>query len=123
VWSSPEEATRGEEQSYIGEWILAKSEEDGAHIEFKEVTDGSWSSIGSHPEFKEPAVRGAKEQGWVARKLDGEVRRWGCAVALVAGGAAGDGMVLHAGCDAVGKEEGGEARRLISFFFQKPPSG
>jgi hypothetical protein len=62
VRSSPEEAAQGEEQSYIGEWILAKSGEDGAHIEFKEVTDESrkkgsrWSSIGSHPEFKEPTV-------------------------------------------------------------------
>jgi hypothetical protein len=39
---------------------------------------------------------------------------------LVADGAANNGATLHVGCNTVRKEEGHEARRLISFLKETP---
>jgi hypothetical protein len=52
-----------------------RSGEDGAHIEFKEVTDGSQKNglpvvLGSHPEFKEPVVLSVRVQAWTTRQED-----------------------------------------------------
>jgi hypothetical protein len=89
---------------------MAKSEEDGSHIEFKKVMDGSWR-LSSAPTLicvvlGGPGRGGASVGGAMpGRSSEEAAGARGCACA---DGAAGDGE-LCTGCDVVGKEEGHEA--------------